>query len=66
MLEGVIFLRVQIQGGSTYENVNISNDYRISDIFRAGGKFSMWRRNSLGGVKIHHSGHKRDSKMCRI
>ena len=33
-----------------YENVSICSGYRVSDIFRIGGK------NSLGGVKIHQVG----------
>ena len=52
------FLGVQIRGGnfSAYENVSISNGYRVSDIFRIGDKFSRWGKNSLGGVKIHQVG----------
>ena len=28
----------------------------VSDIFRIGVKISRWRKNSLGGVKIHQVG----------
>ena len=37
---GLIFWGVQIRGGefSAYENVNICNGYRVSDIFRTGDK----------------------------
>ena len=39
---------VKIQGGgnfSTFENVSICNDYRVSDIIRMGVKFSYWGKN---------------------
>ena len=38
---------------SAYQNVSICNDYRVSDTFRIGVKFSRCSKNSLGGVKIH-------------
>ena len=34
----------------------LCNDYRVSDIFRIGGKILHVGKNSLGGVKIHQVG----------
>ena len=56
IFEGVVFF----WGGGvkflTNENVNIWNDYRVSDIARIGVKFSRWGKNSLGGAKIYQVG----------
>ena len=52
---------------STYQNVSICNDFRVSDIFRIGVKFSRRSKNSSGLVKVHHVGTcKRNSKMCWV
>ena len=52
---------------STHQNVSICNDFRVSDIFRIGVKFSRRSKSSSGGVKIHHVGtFKRNSKMCWV
>ena len=52
---------------STYQNVSICNDFRVSNSIRIGVKFSMRSKNSSGGVKIHNVGTcKRNSEMCWV